>query len=576
MSQKANRLANEASPYLRQHAFNPVDWYPWGEEALTAARQQNKPILLSIGYSACHWCHVMAHDTFEDKDTADVMNALFINIKVDREERPDLDMIYQFTHYLLTRQGGGWPLTVILTPDDLMPFFSGTYFPAKATEHLPAFANLLTQLSDIFHHRLADIQKQHAELAKFIYPPKAIAKDVHLNQQPIQHALASLQRHYDAVNGGFGNAPKFPQPSRLDFLLQQQSPLVATTLQHMARGGIADQLGGGFFRYTVDAQWRIPHFEKMLYDNAQLLALYLTAFQQHDDMTFANTAREIAQWILSHMQSPEGGYYTSMDADSEGDEGKYYVWDKTEIESLLNEEEFAFIAQYYGLNEPANFESHWHLYIADNNMDISQPLLHSAKAKLLAARDKRIAPAIDTKILTGWNALMIKSMFMAGYILNEPVFTDSAKRALQYIKQHAWHAQRLHTTNSLMAYLDDYVFLMDALLTAYSYSQEIDYLDFAKELAAVILKHFYDKEEGGFYFTADDHEKLLFRPKQFMDEAAPAGNAIAAKCLLKLSELCGDDNYKIAAEKTVQAGWPLLSHYPAEHAEMLMVLNKLL
>lgn len=575
-----NRLIHESSPYLQQHAHNPVDWYPWGEEALERARKENKPILLSIGYAACHWCHVMAHDTFEDIATAETMNSLFINIKVDREERPDLDKVYQTTHYLLTQQGGGWPLTVFLTPTDLMPFFSGTYFPAKARDQLPAFTDILKQLSEIYHHRQADIQQQNAELAKILNPPAPVISDLRLNKQPIQHALQVLQRNYDTVNGGFGQAPKFPQPSKLAFLLQEQSPLAATSLQHMAAGGIYDQLGGGFFRYSVDAKWRIPHFEKMLYDNAQLLYLYSQVFKIYPDMNLDEIIRDSAQWVMTKMQAPEGGYYSSIDADSEKQEGKFYVWDINEVKNLLSAEEFSIVESHYGLNHPANFEGHWHFYIAEP-LEVLGPekndLLQSAKKKLFAAREKRIAPGIDTKILTGWNALMIKAMLTAGYLCNESAWIDSANRALNYIEENLWKNQRLLATNSAthsrMAYLDDYAFLIDALLTAYQYSHDKKQLDFAIELADNMIKHFEDQQAGGFFFTADDHETLIYRPKSFMDEAIPSGNAIAAKVLLMLGQLTADSRYTKSAEKTVKAGWPLLTQYPAEHAELLMSLG---
>lgn len=575
MSQhKTNHLINESSPYLQQHAHNPVNWYPWGEEALNRARKENKPILLSIGYAACHWCHVMAHESFEDDATAEIMNNLFINIKVDREERPDLDKIYQATHYLLTQQRGGWPLTVFLTPDDLTPFFSGTYFPVTAKYQLPAFKDVLQNLSQIYQQRFDDIQKQNAELTRVLNPPPPVVSDMHLNQQPIQHALQVLQRNYDATNGGFGTAPKFPQPSRLTFLLQQQPTLTEDTLLRMAAGGINDQLSGGFYRYSVDAEWRIPHFEKMLYDNAQLLFLYAAAFKQTQQLVFAYTAIQTANWVMNTMQSPEGGYYSSLDADSEGHEGKYYVWDKSEVKSLLTDEEFSLIEKHYGLDQPANFEHQWHFFLSQPTEAQDSELLFSAKNKLLATREKRIPPALDTKILTAWNALMIKGMLTAGYFLKEPEYIESAQRCLSYIQQHLWKNNRLLASNSgLMGYLDDYAFLMDALLTSLQISWKKETLLFTIELADTLLTHFSDTTTGGLYFTANDHEKLLYRPISFMDEAIPAGNAIAARCLQVLGHLLGETRYIDAAEKIIQAAWPTLAHYPAEHCELLLALN---
>jgi len=588
---KANKLLQEASPYLQQHAYNPVAWYPWGEEALTRAREENKPILLSIGYAACHWCHVMAHESFEDNETAELMNRLFINIKVDREERPDLDKIYQSTHYLLTQRSGGWPLTVFLTPHDLTPFFSGTYFPLHARYQLPAFKDVLQNISDIYHQRQHDIQLQNAELTKILNPIQPVISDVHLNKQPIQHALQTLQRNHDKQHGGFGTAPKFPQPSRLSFLLHNASQLTHDTLIHMAAGGIYDQLGGGFYRYSVDAEWRIPHFEKMLYDNGQLLYLYALAYQQYQEPLFADIARHTAKWIIDVMQSPQGGYYSSIDADSEGHEGKYYVWSKSEVASLLDKDEFDVTQLFYGLNQQPNFEHAWHFYIAQSldaiaaelkiSITHAHDLLSSAQNKLLSVRNQRIAPAIDTKILTAWNSLMIKGMMTAGYIFNEPEFIQSAQHALNYMMKNHWINHRLLAVNKTnhtipMGYLDDYAFLLDALITSLQMSWNKEQLDFAIELANTLITHFTDSTSGGFYFTADDHEQVLYRPKSFMDEAIPAGNAVAAKCLFLLGNLLGESRYINAAEKTLQAGWPLLTQYPAEHCELLQALNEFL
>lgn len=575
----ANKLINETSPYLQQHAHNPVHWYPWGNEALNKARQENKPILLSIGYAACHWCHVMAHESFEDAETAALMNQLFINIKVDREERPDLDKVYQATHYLLTQRSGGWPLTVFLSPDTLTPFYSGTYFPLQARYQLPAFKEVLQRIYDIYSHRQEDIKQQNSELLNLLHPQPAIITDVHLNLQPLQHALQTLQNRFDPVNGGFGSAPKFPQPSKLSLIMSTASSITTTTLTQMANGGIYDQLDGGFFRYSVDAQWRIPHFEKMLYDNGQLLYLYAQAFKQTNDPFYADVARATANWVITKMQSAAGGYYSSIDADSEGHEGKYYIWDKAEVKSLLTPDEFAAIEPYYGLDQSPNFEGHWHLYISQPTTTFK--LIHSANKKLLAARNTRIAPALDTKILTAWNALMIKGMLTAGSILNEPTFTQSAHQALAFIQQSLWKNNRLLATNKndhtqILAYLDDYAFLIDALITSLQTTWNNDHLSFAINLAETLLSHFTDQTEGGFYFTADDHEQLLYRPKAMMDEAMPSGNAIAARSLLVLGHLLGETRYINAAEKTIQAGWPLLTQYPTEHCALVEALKDLL
>ncbi len=590
-SHKPNRLINESSPYLLQHAYNPVDWYPWGDEALEKAKHENKPVLLSIGYAACHWCHVMAHESFEDIETAELMNRLFVNIKVDREERPDLDKIYQSAHYLLTQQSGGWPLTIFLSADDQAPFFSGTYFPPQAKYQLPAFKDVLLGISDLYHKRREDIKQQNEELIRILHPLHPHISDVHLNEQPIQHALQSLQRSYDHMHGGFGSAPKFPQASRLDFLLRVNSPITPATLTQMAEGGIYDQLDGGFYRYSVDAQWEIPHFEKMLYDNGQLLFLYAQAYSQYHDPLFARITHETADWVMRRMQSTEGAYYSSIDADSEGHEGKYYIWSTSELEKLLNKNELAFAKKYFGMNQPPNFENHWHFRIAqplestahELNISLSaaESLLQSVKQRLLSAREQRIPPAKDTKILTAWNALMIKGMLTAGLALGEQKYTDSALKALSWIHHNLWIDTRLLAVNQsgarqLSGYLDDYAFLMDALVKSLQVSWDSQRLSFAINLADALLNHFSDHTAGGFYFTPYDHEKLLYRPKSMMDEAIPSGNGIAASTLLVLGHLLGETRYLDAAEKTLHAGWPLMTQYPYEHGSLLQALQHFL
>lgn len=583
-SQKANRLEQETSPYLRQHAHNPVDWYPWGEEALQKARQENKPILLSIGYAACHWCHVMAHESFEDDNTAALMNQLFVNIKVDREERPDLDKIYQNAHYLLTQRSGGWPLTVFLTPDDLIPFFSGTYFPPEAKYQLPGFKDVLTSIATAHEKQSQEIRQQNADLMQFLNQTAIPNKEAAFTHYPIQRALEILSQYYDKTNGGFNGAPKFPQAPKLVFLANQQSTMAIETLEKMAQGGINDQLAGGFYRYSVDAEWQIPHFEKMLYDNAQLLTLYAEAGNKE-------ITRAIADWIIADMQSEEGGYYSSLDADSEGHEGKYYVWTKEEIASLLTKEEMAVVSQYFGLEDKPNFEGQYHLHIAKSIETIIEhlylskfaveKLLDSAKEKLLVARKKRIPPALDTKILTSWNALMIKGMLNAAQLLNEPRYIHSAQKAFAFIQKNLYKDKRLLASYNegkahLAAYLDDYIFLIDALLTSLEIKWDGQQLEWATDLAETVLTHFTDNEWGGFFFTANDHEKLLYRPKSMMDEAMPSGNGIAVQVLLRLGYLLGQPRYITYAEKTLQAAWPTLSAYPAEHCTLLIGLLNIL
>jgi uncharacterized protein YyaL (SSP411 family) len=578
-----NNLIQETSPYLQQHAHNPVNWYPWGEEAINKAHRENKPILLSIGYAACHWCHVMAHESFEDQATAELMNKLFVNIKVDREERPDLDKIYQATHSLLTQRSGGWPLTVFLSADTLTPFFSGTYFPLEARNQMPPFKEILLKIDEIYRQRQNDVLKQNESLRTILQKTLASpSQSITLTAAPLQTALNALQTSFDTAHGGFGDAPKFPHPTILEFLVEDKSPMALTTLLTMAEGGLNDQLRGGFFRYSVDQLWEIPHFEKMLYDNGQLLFLYALASKVYAEPYFADVASALAQWTIAEMQAPEGGYYASLDADSEGHEGKFYVWDKTQIEKLLSGEEFAMAEIYFGLDTEANFDGLWHLHIAEAlKTPQEKKMLASAKEKLLAARELRQRPRRDEKILTAWNALMIKGMFVAGDMLNEPAYTASAHKALQFIKTNLWKENHLAASYKdgkvrFPGYLDDYAYLLDALLTAMRITPDADNLSFAIALADAMLEHFYDKSQGGFFFTPDDHEKLLYRPKTLMDDSIPAGNGIAARALLMLSQLTQNRTYAEAAEKTLKLAWPLLSQYPSEHCALVLALKSYL
>jgi uncharacterized protein YyaL (SSP411 family) len=589
---KTNRLAHETSPYLQQHAHNPVDWYPWGTEALAVARRENKPILLSIGYAACHWCHVMAHESFEDEATAAVMNEFFINIKVDREERPDLDKIYQTAHYILSQSSGGWPLTIFLSPEDQVPFFSGTYFPPVARYHLPAFTEILHKIADAYKKQPDLIKQQNQEVQRILQHEITTTADASLNLLPLEFALQALQNNYDKTAGGFGGAPKFPQASRLDFLLNQHSNMAFDTLNHMALGGIYDQLEGGFYRYSVDANWQIPHFEKMLYDNGQLLFSYATAASIEDSALYLSILQSTANWVMHKMQSPEGGYYSSLDADSEGHEGKYYVWDKLQLEQILSVEEHAVIQHYFGLDATPNFEKKsWHFCIKQSpenvalllkmNLETVNSLLISAKEKLLLVRSKRISPALDNKILTSWNGLMIKGMVAAGEVLQQLSLIESAQKALTFLYEKMWINHRLLASYKdnhahLPAYLDDYAYLIDALLTMLKVSWDTKYLLFAQQLADVLLEKFYDKNLGGFFFTAHDHETLLYRPKTMADEAIPSGNGVAVRVLIILGYLLGESRYLDAAEKTLKFSWPSIEKFPAEHSTLLLGLRDFL
>ena len=573
-----NRLSQQTSPYLQQHADNPVDWHAWAPEALALARSQNKPILLSIGYSACHWCHVMAHESFEDADTAAIMNELFVNIKVDREERPDLDQIYQSAHYMLTQRSGGWPLTMFLTAEDQTPFFGGTYFPKLARYNLPGFQDLLPRIAGFYRERRAEIDVQNASLIEALNRDAASSAPDNVTFSPalLDVAFESLHQTFDAVHGGFGGAPKFPHPTEIEFCFERFAAtgnkdalnVAITTLKKMANGGIYDHLGGGFARYSVDRYWMIPHFEKMLYDNGPLLRLCADAWLIGGDEQFKQVAEETAAWVMREMQSAEGGYYSTIDADSEHEEGKFYVWLSEEARQYLLAEEYAVTAALYGLDGPSNFEgSHWHLRIVKPLAAVVQQLgmaeetarqhLASARKKLFVEREKRIHPGRDEKILVSWNALMIKGMARAAIVFERKDWIASAQRAVDFIRRVMWKDGRLLATYKdghahLNAYLDDYAFMLDGLIELMQAEFRAEDLAFAQELANVLVEQFEDKANGGFFFTSHDHEKLIHRAKPTHDNATPSGNAVAALALQRLAYLTGDMNYRVAAERVLK------------------------
>lgn len=595
----SNRLAQTTSPYLQQHAHNPVDWWPWCSEALERARAEDKPILLSIGYSACHWCHVMAHESFEDEKTAALMNELFVNIKVDREERPDLDKIYQNAHYLLSQRSGGWPLTIFLSSEDQTPFFSGTYFPPEPRHGLPGFRELLKNVAEAWRRQRDAIREQSGSLKAALVQltggdePAAGS----LNEAPLSAAVETLKQQFDRRHGGFGSAPKFPHPDNLALLLhrgdedRQARYCACYTLEKMAEGGINDQLAGGFCRYSVDDQWMIPHFEKMLYDNGSLLSLYAQAWRDTGDELFRRAAEGIAGWVMAEMQSADGGYYSSLDADSEGEEGKFYVWQQEEVRRTLSEAEYAVFATRYGLDRSPNFEGSWHLHAfasidtvaGQNKMQPEQveTLLDSARRKLLALRDKRVRPGRDEKILVSWNALMTHGMIRAGRQLECPQWIDSARRALDFMRTELWRNGRLLAVHKegvshQAAYLDDHAFLIQALLEMLQTRWNSDDLQWAMALADLLLEHFEDRQSGGFYFTADDHEQLIQRPRSFVDDATPSGNGIAAQALLSLAHLSGELRYQQAAEATLKGAWGGIHRAPHAHASLLLALEEYL
>ncbi len=591
-----NRLAQETSPYLRQHAENPVDWRPWGAEAIERARAPDRPILLSIGYSACHWCHVMAHESFEDEATAAVMNRLFVNVKVDREERPDLDKVYQLAHQMLTQRGGGWPLTMFLAPDDLTPFFGGTYFPKHARYGMPAFTDLLERVAAFYRDERPSVASQNAALRgvfQEILPPAAPA-GLAITREPLDQARQRLAASFDPRFGGFGAAPKFPHAASVEFLLRAGGdalPMAHLTLRRMAEGGIFDQLGGGFCRYSVDPFWMIPHFEKMLYDNGPLLALCAQAAVATGDGLLREAAVSTAHWALGEMRAPGGAFYAALDADSEGHEGLFYVWQRDEVARLLTPDEYRVFARRFGLDRDPNFEGAWHLHAfveleevareAAIPVEAAKRLLDSARAKLLAERGKRIRPGLDDKVLTAWNGLMIRGLAIAGRLLEAPALVDAALAAIDFLRREAWRDGVLHAAwkdgaARLPAYLDDHAFLLDALLEALQSRFRSEDLEFACRLADALLERFADREHGGFWFTGEGEDPPLARPKSFTDDSMASGNGIAAQALARLGWLTGELRYLDAAEATIRGGFASLARAPDAHAALLNALDEYL
>jgi len=609
----SNRLAVETSPYLQQHADNPVDWLPWGAEALALARSTDRPILLSVGYSACHWCHVMAHECFEDSETAALMNRHFVNIKVDREERPDIDQIYQTAHQLLTRRPGGWPLTMFLTPEG-KPFFGGTYFPKRSRFNLPGFDELLRRVVAAWDTQREPLMAQGDALVQHLAEtlPALHAGDGNAAAaddpgdalaSTAAQAAAGLRdasmRTFDATNGGFGGAPKFPQPPRLDALLRHAlasgdaaaRDAVLLTLRKMAEGGLHDHLGGGFFRYSTDAEWTIPHFEKMLYDSGPLLRLYAQGWQLTGDPLFRQVCDGTAAWLMGEMQSSEGGYYSSVDADSEGIEGRFYVWQRDKVAQHLGADEFAAFAARYGLDAAPNFEGRgWHLRAAVPLADVAErlgrtpaeceALIASARARLFALRNARVRPGCDDKVLTAWNALAIDGMAFAARVFGEPRWAESARRALDFIRAALWRDGRLLATHRcgrshLNAYLDDYASLLGAVLEVVQANllRAAD-LRFACALADVMLEQFEDARDGGFFFTSHDHEALVLRPKSGYDGAVASGNGLAALQLQRLGHLIGEPRYLAAARRTMELFAAESSRVPHAFASLVTAMGE--
>ena len=598
---KANRLAKETSPYLLQHAYNPVDWYAWGEEALQKAKNEDKPIFLSVGYSACHWCHVMAHESFEDEEIANIMNEHFVNIKVDREERPDLDDIYQRVCQLAT-SSGGWPLSVFLTPGQ-KPFYVGTYFPKDGNHYgLPGFRTILLQLAEAYKNKKQEIEAASGEfmnalvqMARDVATAGMPAEKTNLERSILDEAAVGLIQMGDPIYGGFGQAPKFPNASSLLFLLRYYDisgmnrfrDFVVFTADKMAAGGIHDQLGGGFARYSTDQKWLIPHFEKMLYDNALLTQLYAELYQITKDDRHAKIVRKTLDFIMREMTHPESGFYSAQDADSEGEEGKFYVWSKKEIASILGDQAATDIfCEYYGATEGGNFEGKNILNIRVPAASIglrygktpeqTMQVIADASAKLFEAREKRVRPGRDEKILTSWNGLMI-SGFAKGYaVTGDAKYLQAAKNAVKFIESKIASADsRLLRTfkdgeSKLNAYLDDYAFYAGALLDLFAVESKQEYLDKAIKYTDYMLQHFWDEKDGNLFFTSDDHEKLIVRTKNFYDLAIPSGNSIAASNLLKLYHYTQNKDYLDRATSIMRAGARPAAENPFGFGQLLI------
>jgi uncharacterized protein YyaL (SSP411 family) len=587
----ANRLARESSPYLLQHANNPVDWYPWGEEALAKARAEDKPIFLSIGYSACHWCHVMEHESFENEHTAALMNEQFVNIKVDREERPDLDAIYMDAVVALTGHGG-WPMSVFLTPEGV-PFYGGTYFPPAPRYGMASFEQVLQSVAHAYHHRKEDIKNNGAALLSRMSPALSLQAEGSLDPAVPELALQTLSRDFDHTYGGFRGAPKFPQPMTYDFLLRTYHrnrraavlEMVELTLHKMAQGGMYDQLGGGFHRYSVDAHWLVPHFEKMLYDNALLARLYLHAYQLTGQAFYRRIVEETLDYVLREMTHVDGGFYSTQDADSEGEEGKFFIWTPAEVKAILGQEEGDIFCQAYDITPGGNFEGRSILNIPVPFETVAQQLnlplerlediLRRGRAKLFAEREKRVKPGRDEKIITAWNGLMLAALAEAARVLDRADYGQAAVRNAEFILSTLRKDGRLFRTwkaelgqAKLMGYLEDYAYYADGLLALYQTTFEPRWFQEARALMEVVLDHFRDPE-GGFFDTADDHEQLVARPKGLQDNATPCGNSMAVRVLLMLAAYTGQAKYEAAAIPTLTALQAAMSQYPSAFAYWL-------
>jgi uncharacterized protein len=590
-----NRLANETSPYLVQHKDNPVDWYPWGEEALARAKSEDKPILLSIGYSACHWCHVMAHESFEHAPTAEIMNREYVNIKVDREERPDLDDIYMQAVQAMSQGRGGWPMTVFLLPDG-RPFYGGTYFPPEPRYGMPSFRQVLTSVAEAYKNRRAELEEAGSDLAGMLQRETLGIGGGALDDALLREAAAGMARNFDEQHGGFGGAPKFPNPMNLEFLLRSHArtgeddalTMVTFTLRKMARGGMYDQLGGGFHRYSVDAIWLVPHFEKMLYDNAQLSRVYLHAWQLTGDLFFRRIAEEIYDYVLREMTAPEGGFYSTTDADSEGEEGKFFVWSKDELFDILGDDARVAV-EYWGVTMRGNFEGHNILFVPNEDAVVAERLgmsVETLREKIVAARDalyaqrtNRVAPALDDKIITAWNGMMLASLAEAARVLERDDYKTAALRNAEFLLASLMQDGALLRTwkdgrAKIDGFLEDYANLIDGLIELYQSTFDARWFTEARRLADHVLAHF-AADDGGFYDTSTRHEALIARPRSLQDNATPSGNSMMAKGLAKLAAYTGDERYDAAARGALAALTAAARQYPQAFGEGLSAMDLL-
>ena len=580
-----NKLKFEKSSYLLQHADNPVNWYPWSEEAFKDSVKENKPILLSIGYSACHWCHVMAHESFENDETAKIMNDNFINIKLDKEERPDLDKIYQISQTIITGKSGGWPLTIFMTPDKF-PFFAGTYFPPEEKFGLPSFKDILIRVLDFYKTGKKDIELQNTQL-NTIFKNITETKNLKyvINKELLEKVQRELLSSIDKVHGGFGSAPKFPNISNLDFLIKLSSKknntqYIELTLNRMCISGIFDHLKGGFFRYSVDELWMIPHFEKMLYDNGPMISLLCNGYKILKNNLYLDAINKTCDWLISEMQNEDGGFYSTIDADSENSEGKYYVWQEEELKTILDEKEYDVFKKVFVIYNRPNFENKYHLHVSkenENNYKKNNKLIKIISDKLLTERSKRIKPSIDKKILVSWNSLTISGLIAAYKLTNNELYYKSAKKSYTFIKEKMWKNHTLyacyHDTPQFDGYLDDYAFLAKACLDLLRIDWNNDEYIFLIQLVDKVLNDFQDKKNGGFYFSSINQKDLIYRPKSFMDESMPSGNSIMTSVLLEIYELTGEKKYLEAMDNTFKAASDSIERSNVSHCSLYMNTN---